>query len=203
MPLGDSIAKGYGPHDSYRWYLWRLIRQSGFDVDFVGSVHNQVLPYPDFDTDHEGHWGFWSTQVLDGLPVWLSENTHDIVLLHIGTNDVGECRSPNETAKTTERIIDLIQERNPKAIILLAKIIPIDFDGQCGWGRSVDEAARQLNQRLEVISSNKPNIVMVDLFSALDAKLDLRDAAHPNEQVFDTMAHAWFRALKPILVPPR
>ena len=170
---------------------------------FVGSVHPQALPDHGFDADHEGHWGFTTTEILDSLPSWLAANTPDIVLLHIGTNDVAKCRSPNETAKTIERIIDLIQERNPKVIILLAKIIPIDSDGQCSIQRSVDESVRQLNQRLEVISTNKPNIIMVGLYSALDAKSDLRDAVHPNEQGFEKMAQVWFQALKPILVPPR
>jgi acyl-CoA thioesterase-1 len=203
MPLGDSITAGYSPRDSYRWPLWRLIQQGGFDVDFVGSVHPQFAPDNAFDDDHEGHWGFLTTQILGQLPGWLEANTPDVVLLHIGTNDVGSCRDPNETAKTTERIIDLIRDHNPDVIILLAKIIPIDFDGRCWRGESVHETVRQLNRRLEVISVDKPNVVLVDLHSALDAKTHLRDAAHPNEQGFALMAQGWFQALKPILVPSR
>lgn len=199
MPLGDSITEGYSSRDSYRWHLWRLMQQSGFDVDFVGSVRPQALTDNEFDADHEGHWGFLASQILRGLPRWLAANTPDIVLLHIGTNDIGSCSGPNETAKTTQQIIDLIQDHNQNTIILLAKIVPIDFDGQCDSGKSIDEMVRQLNQRLEVISTDKPDIVIVDLYSALDAKSDFRDMVHPNTQGFKKMAEGWFQALEPIL----
>ena len=202
MPLGDSITKGYGQRDSYRWHLWRLIRQGGFDVDFVGTVHPQVAPDDGFDADHEGHWGFFTTEILNDLPGWLAANTPDVVLLHIGTNDVGSCRNIDETAKTTEQIIDVIQGHNPKVIILLAKIIPIHHDGYCATGESVHESVRGLNQRLGVIPTVKPGVIVVELYSALHAKADLRDALHPNKRGFKKMAQGWFQALKPVLAYP-
>ena len=202
MPLGDSITGGYGQRDSYRWHLWRLIRQGGFDVDFVGSVHPQRVPDDEFDADHEGHWGFKTTEILDHLPGWLAANTPDVVLLHIGTNDVGHCRNFDETAKTTEEIIDVIRGHNSKVIVVLAKIIPMNYDRYCATGKSVRETVRQLNQRLGAIPTVKPGVIVVDLYSALDAEADLRDALHPNRQGFKEMAQVWFQALKPILVPP-
>ena len=199
MPLGDSITAGYSARDSYRWHLWRLIQRDGFDVDFVGSVHSQFAPHDASDADHEGHWGFLTTQILDQLPGWLEANTPDVVLLHIGTNDIGRCRDPNETAKTTERIIELIRRHNREVTVLLAKIIPIDSDGFCEPGKSLHETVRQLNRKLEAISVNKPSIVLVDLHSALNAKTHLRDVVHPNEQGFVQMAEGWFQSLKPVL----
>lgn len=52
---------------------------------------------------------------------------------------------------------------------------------------------RQLNQRLEVISTDKPDIVIVDLYSALDAKSDFRDMVHPNTQGFKKWLKVGFR----------
>ena len=58
---------------------------------------------------------------------------------------------------------------------------------------------RQLNQKLEVISTDKPDTVVVDLYSALDAEADFRDMVHPNALGFKKMAEVWFQALEPIL----
>jgi len=123
------------------------------------------------------------------------------VLLHIGTNDLDRCQNIDETVKTTEQIIDVIQGHNPKVIILLAQIIPIDFDGYCPTGDSVDETVRKLNRRLGRIPTVEPGVIVVDLYSALDARADLRDALHPNERGFKKMAQGWFQALKPVLAP--
>jgi len=201
MALGDSITRGYSGRDSYRWPLWSLIRQAGFNVDFVGSIHPRGALDDEFDADHEGHGGFSTTDILKALPGWLAQNTPDVVLLHIGTNDVDRCQNIDETAKTTEQIIDVIQGHNPKVIILLAQIIPIDFDGYCPTGDSVDETVRKLNQRLGRIPTVEPGVIVVDLYSALDARADLRDALHPNERGFKKMAQGWFQALKPVLAP--
>ena len=202
MPLETPSPRATASATSYRWHLWRLIRQGGFGVDFVGSVHPQAAPDEELDADHEGHSGFFTTEILNDLPGWLAANTPDVVLLHIGTNDIGSCRSIDETAKTTEQIIDVIQGHNPKVITLLAKIIPIDYDGYCATGESVHQTLRKLNQRLGVISIAKPGVIVIDLYSALDAKADLRDALHPNKRGFKKMAQGWFQALRPILAYP-
>ena len=59
------------------------------DVDFVGS-----LPAPgcgfSHDGENEGHGGILATNIVrnNQLPGWLSSARPDIVLMHLGTNDV-------------------------------------------------------------------------------------------------------------------
>jgi acyl-CoA thioesterase-1 len=199
MPLGDSITAGYGQRDSYRWHLWHLIRQDGSDVDFVGSVRSQTPLDGEFDADHEGHWGFFTTDILNNLLGWLAVNTPDVVLLHIGTNDVGTCRNVDEIADTIEEIIDVIRGHQPKVAIMLAKIIPINYDGYCPTGQSLHETVRQLNQRLGALATKKSGVMTIDLYSSLDPKTDFRDPLHPNDRGFQKMAQKWFQALKPVL----
>jgi acyl-CoA thioesterase-1 len=205
MPLGDSITAGDGRRDVYRWPLWQLIQEAGVDIDFVGTIHSDGLNN-EFDTDHEGHSGFRTTDILGGLPAWLAANKPDIVLLHIGTNDIFQCWSVADVAGRIVKIIDVIHGRNPRAVILLAKIIPlgdakalsIDDDRYCGTGKTLDELTQDLNQRLDLISALRSRVIVVDLHSALDARADLRDGTHPNESGQRKMAERWFQALKPI-----
>ena len=84
MPLGDSITLGYPGDEGYRKNLYLDMINSGFNVDFVGSQKNGV----GFDNDHEGYVGYQANQIRDNVYGWLVNNPADVVLLHIGTNDV-------------------------------------------------------------------------------------------------------------------
>src|SRR5947209_14639864 len=89
MPLGDSITWGVGSStgSSYRADLWRrLVTQAGYHIDFVGSQQSGSLP----DTDNEGHSGWRIDQIAGGIDGWLATYQPDVVLLHIGTNDMNQ-----------------------------------------------------------------------------------------------------------------
>ena len=101
LPLGDSITRGGAavdsPYPSYRYLLWNYLKTGGYDVDFIGSTTYPTFSSFSFDQDHEGHGGYTTGMELNGdssddpqgkLSTWLNQYTPDIVLLHIGTNDV-------------------------------------------------------------------------------------------------------------------
>ena len=117
MPLGDSITQGYRGHDSYRRGLWLKLKQTGFKVDFVGSLRKNYWGMPrhtDFDMDHEGHWGWRADQVLAKMGKWASKNVSEIVLLHLGTNDIGGGQDNEETVGEIEKIIMILRKHNAK-----------------------------------------------------------------------------------------
>ena len=105
MPLGDSITVGSscgitdgGNWVSYRKTLREKLEAAGYDIDFVGS---QFSGYSVFDDpQHEGHSGWYAagipnSSILPEVYYFLSnpdpqKGNPDIVLLHIGTNDVSE-----------------------------------------------------------------------------------------------------------------
>ena len=113
MPLGDSITRGSSgtpPYTGYRKHLFNYLIRDGIDFDFVGSM-NDGNP-DEFDTDHEGHGG-WKVQDIDAnINLWLTDSYPDIVLLHIGTNDIGSRESNESTIIEIEGIIDKIYNYN-------------------------------------------------------------------------------------------
>jgi acyl-CoA thioesterase I len=218
MPLGDSITEGDSRRDSYRWYLWRFLRDAGFRVDFVGSQqpHAHGPPIPpddDFDTDYEGHTGWSSLDLLKGvgiasqgkLETWLLANSPDIVLLHIGTNDVFRCFPLTQSAGAIRRIVEVIHNHNPSTVVLIAKLIPAGHaatsteDSFCGDGRTMNERINELNSLIEGVPLDGCPAFVVDMHSALDPLVDLRDRLHPNESGQRKMARVWFEALRPLL----
>ena len=127
MPLGDSITQGDSDHDTYRRPLWKSLEGDGYDVDFVGSLrrhHRGTAPHTDFDMDHEGHWGWRVDEILDRIRDWLEAHEPDVVLVHLGSNDVFQRQSIESTIVELRQLIDTIHGVRPEATILLAQIIP-------------------------------------------------------------------------------
>ena len=126
MPLGDSITEGWpNPENvSYRFWLWKKLQFSGYDVDFVGTRHGVYAGtplYTDWDQDHQGTSGEFADQTAAGATDWANASHPDIVLLHIGTNDLLEGESVSSTVSDVGEIIDNLRVANPNIAILVAQ----------------------------------------------------------------------------------
>lgn len=212
LPLGDSITQANMRHRSYRYNLWIKLIDAGADFDFIGSMNrnfNTNPTWPDykgrsFDPDHEGHWGWRADKILNGSPAqrderlseWLKTYTPDIVMIHLGTNDVSQSQSTSSTADELRQIIKVLRDDNPAVVILLAKLIPVL---NMGTNLRIDE----LNSRMDAIADETSNpaspVVVVDQNSGFDAHADTYDQLHPNERGEEKMAARWFDALRPFL----
>jgi hypothetical protein len=92
MTLGDSITTHISPYNSYRRPLWFSLRNAAYNVDFTGSRrtddYGRLPPNPDFDLDYEGHPGWRVDNILPYLRGWADTQRPNIVLVHLGTNDL-------------------------------------------------------------------------------------------------------------------
>ncbi|MFH1102799.1 MAG: SGNH/GDSL hydrolase family protein [Pseudomonadota bacterium] len=195
MPLGDSITQGYKGQDSYRRNLWLKLITAGIEADFVGSLKKNYRGKPlhaDFDMDHEGHWGWRADHVLAKINEWSAKNTPDIVLLHLGTNDIGTGEEIEETAKEISDIIGTLRKQNSRVSVLLAQIIPVDDE-------AANKRIKKFNHRLELlakrIGTTESPVISVNHFDGFDPKSDTDDGVHPNEMGMEKMAETWFQAL--------
>jgi lysophospholipase L1-like esterase len=202
MPLGDSITQANRDRNSYRRPLWQGLVAEGFAVDFVGSLRDNHLgppPNPDFDLDHEGHWGWTADEVLAEIPGWAAAHRPDVVLLQLGTNDVLRGQSLPETLDELAGIVDALRVANPAVSVLLARLTPFD-------GPENDRIARfndlvpGLVARLDAPASR---VLEVDQFTAIDPVADTVDGLHPNTAGEARIAERWLQALRPVLAARR
>ena len=200
MPLGDSITDGYNVPGGYRTGLWQRAAADGRTWDYVGSGFNG--PANLGDHDHEGHSG-WRIDELDtNITGWLRTSNPRTILLHIGTNDIGQNRDvPNAPARLST-LIDHIRVLAPNAELFVAQIIPTS--------NAANETKTQtFNAALPGIVAQKgPLTHLVDMHSALTTA-DLADGVHPNAGGYDKMAARWYsalqsvpRSLDPVTTPP-
>jgi acyl-CoA thioesterase I len=198
MPLGDSITQGDRNHNSYRRSLWFKLREAGYDVNFVGSTRSNYLgnaPNPDFDQDHEGHWGWEADEVLAQIDGWTEQAKPEIVLIHLGTNDILRGQSFESTIAELRSLIQTMRKRNPNLKILLAQLIP---------SQGSETLTQQFNQQIFVLArslnSKDSPVILVDQFTGFNVSRDTYDGLHPNESGEQKMANRWFQTLQTVLV---
>jgi hypothetical protein len=198
MPLGDSITESTAGMPTYRYFLWRLAQDAGYNIDFVGSMqgaHDGPPSNTDFDMDHEGHWGWRADEVLALLPGWAATASPDIVLLHIGHNDVCQGHTIDSTINDISAIVDVLRTANPTVAILLAQNIA------SAW--PCHERLPELVSRLPGLTSSKSTaespVSLVDQHTGFDPETMTWDGQHPNEQGESLMAERWFAPLRALL----
>ncbi len=196
MPLGDSITRGVGStnYNGYRKPLYLNLTASGYNVDFVGSQIDGDFS----DPDHEGH-GTWHAEqdgtvydINDQVYGWLVTYQADIILLHIGTNDI---TAGEQDANEVSNILDEIDRFSTDIKVILALII----DRQ-----THSPVTTQFNIDVNTMAQNRiaggDDIIIVDMEHTLNYTTDMSDNLHPNDSGYVKMASVWYSALTDILV---
>jgi lysophospholipase L1-like esterase len=188
MPLGDSITSGetaraYG---GYLNLLGTLLTNDGYQYDFVGSQKSPSRIIP--DVDHEGHPGWSIAALQEGIDSngWLETYQPDIVLLHIGSNDIRHGNAAYAPARLSA-LLDDILARLPNLRVIVAQIIPFR------WG--VMDGNRLYNNAIpDIVSSKGSRVSMVDMQNILVYE-DYTGSIHPNQKGYDKIARAWEQAI--------
>lgn len=205
MPLGDSITSSVDEpvlQASYRCWLYKQMVTAGYSVDFVGSLWGiyEDTPPPSpcetFDADHEGHYGYRADQILENITVWAQMAQPDVVLIHLGHNDLWYHQSIESTIAELEQIIDRLRAVNPNVKILLAKLIPSSVGGEL-------DRIPLLNAQIPSLAARKHTLAspvrVVDQYTGFNPALDTLDGVHPNESGEKKMAARWFGVFNVLL----
>lgn len=202
MPLGDSITESRAGHASYRYWLWHDLSGAGYEVDLVGSragVRGGAPLYPDFDQDHEGHWGWRTDQILDSLGVWIAESPPAIALIHLGTNDLFQGQTIASTVDELEEIVGRLRAADSAVAILLAQIIPMREIYGVDSIPAFNEEVAALASRLHDPASP---VISVDQFTGFDPNEDTWDGVHPDESGERKITARWMERLVDLLPNP-
>lgn len=191
LPLGDSITDGFNTAGGYRIELFSKARGDGKSVTFVGGKMNgpMTVAGEPFPRNHEGYSGNTIAQ-MDGLVPNILPADTDIVLLHIGTNDM---RNPGGAPERLEALVDQILTALPESLLVLSNIIPFP---------SAASAVQTYNATIPPIvqerASAGKHIIFVDQFGKFPAS-ELPDTVHPSPAGYAVMAGVWYEAIKPYL----
>jgi lysophospholipase L1-like esterase len=191
--------------------LWHQLQTNGYtNIDFVGSQSDGggCNPGYSYDGDHEGHGGFAATGIADNnqLPPWLDAAKPDIVLVHLGTNDMwGHFISTATKLAAFTKLVGQMRANNPNMKIIVAQIIPMSAAACSTCPADIVEFNNALPAWAAGLTTTQSPIVLVDHWSGFDAVADTVDGVHPNNGGFQKMANRWYPALSQVLngiIPP-
>lgn len=219
--LGDSITQAAVGNKGYRYPLWKHFVDGGYQFDFIGSLaHNfdatntgsttSVSPYPDyagrhFDTHHEGHWGWKTTDILGQtaptrtpgtgtgkLSDWLASYTPDTVVILLGVNDIRVANelSVSATRANMETILGALIADNPKVRIYLASILSTKADF------AQPQKIRELNEAYKELAGQYAAVRYVNIYPRFDPAIHAYDGVHPNSQGERVLADAIYEAIE-------
>ncbi|WP_242928738.1 Ig-like domain-containing protein [Pontibacter vulgaris] len=223
LPLGNSITfdsrtddtRNDGDKRSYRYKLSQQLKQAGYSVDFVGSRYSGYNFFA--DANNGGIPGIRDDQVArmlatgfnarDGVQEtpgpYLESYPADIILLHIGTNQVNE--SPADVESILNEIDKYEASSKTSITVILAQII----NRVSGAEKEITSAFnRNIKAMAEARIAKGDKIVIVDMEKGagfvyeLEPNGDMADNLHPNTVGYDKMANVWFAALKNVLGKP-
>lgn len=196
MPLGDSITDGDGSSNNaaYRSGLYARLTNEGIAFDFVGSLSNGS-GFP--DTQHEGHGSFRADMIRDNVKSYLQKNPANLVLLQIGTNDLGQNQTVGSTRDELGEIVDNIFQFNALIEIYLATLTP----RKDGKQANVEELNALLPELVNLKKAQGLKIFLVDLHSRFVADPNWQtsrmfDNIHPNDAGYDVIAQVWFEEIR-------
>jgi uncharacterized repeat protein (TIGR01451 family) len=215
LTIGDSITSGQNStHDAgYRLPLFLKLRNDGYNIQMVGGKANG--PTIGFDPYHEGVPGIETATVVDKMSFYLSNNNPNVILLHLGTNDMR--KNIVVTATVIPQIdlllnkVDEYETANQKTItVIVAQLIseacgspatPACTRGVNNTTKYNAALAQLVNDR---IAATGDSLVLVNMETGagLDYSkpfVDFADELHPNDIGYEKMAVAWYDKLKNVL----
>jgi lysophospholipase L1-like esterase len=187
MPLGDSITDGYNVPGGYRINLWSSFQAIELDAVFVGSLSNGP---PELGSrQHEGHSGWRIDEIAYQTSGWLATYRPDLILLHIGTNDILQSYYLESIGDRLSDLLDQVTDQLPDSIVITALITPL---ANPAWNQQVIRYNGLVRDLVALKAKEGRLVILVDMYNA---EVELADGIHPTRAGYDTMADVWFEAI--------
>ncbi|MGW9372982.1 FG-GAP-like repeat-containing protein [Streptomyces xanthophaeus] len=186
MPLGDSITEGAGSTTGggYRAPLWDLISGQGrYTPDFVGSLSSGSVA----DPDNEGHSGYTIKDIRAGIDPWQAAADPDVVLLHLGINDLNTHHAdPRTAAAELLSLIDRLHTNDPAVTVIVLGLLT-DTRGQSERTNAFNSSLRDA---VTARSDTGRHLLYVEP-PRLNAATELPDGLHPSDLGYPKLAAAY------------
>jgi len=123
----------------------------------------------------------------------------DVVLLHLGTNDVTVWDNAEVIASDLIEVIETLREKNPAVTVFIARIVPIGEEIRAA--NIILPRREELNELISsfpaTLTNKHSEVILVRQDETIkDLKTEFHDALHPSALGDQLMADTWFTALE-------
>ena len=198
LPLGDSITWGIQYDGAYRVELFTKAVADNKKITFTGSLSNgpSMVAGQTFPKANEGHSGWTIDQDAGLIPSPALMTIPNIVLLHIGTNDIyassGQSTMPDRLGKLVDKII----AGAPDALIVVAKITPLS---NSSWNSTIKTYNDAIPGIVKTRADAGKHVINGDMNTGFTSSMLSSDGVHPNQSGYDFMGDQWYSVIKSYL----
>jgi hypothetical protein len=215
MCIGDSITDDVAHNGAWRLYLEPLLKAGGYHFTFVGRKSTSLsapnfCPAPDplNQVNHEGysgaviapptgfgpHYLFDSSSGSGVVPDALLATVNappDLILMMIGTNDIGNGHDPTHAAMVDmNNLLTYIFSKAPNVNVIVAQIPTFGPGVYSAQASDVPVFNQQLAAVVNSRRTQGQNVFLADMHSAVSAS-NLPDGVHPDCVGLEKMAQEW------------
>jgi len=214
------LDENWGIRTSYRLPLYELLTTAGYTFDFVGNRNAGYNYMPVEYCDNAGFPGITAAQLVTLLQIsyndfedkyevnspeeedqpYLENNPTDIILLHIGTNDL-QFYTPSEAVDNVDDLLDEIQSFEDANSVTIPVFVALIID------RVPAHTQTELfNVLLETLINNRKlagdELVLVNMYNGASIIYDIQPAGdmvdtwHPWYTGYSKMGLKWYEALE-------
>lgn len=198
LPLGDSITWGIQYDGAYRVQLFTKAVADGHKITFTGSVSNgpNMVSNQPFPKANEGHSGWRIDQITGLVPTPALDTIPHIVLLMIGTNDVYAASGQATMPERLGTLLDKLIGAAPNALLVVAKITPLNNAGSNATIKTFNDAIPGLVQTRAAAGKH---IILGDMNTGFTSAMLSNDGVHPNKSGYDFMGDTWYKLISSFL----
>lgn len=183
MFIGDSITQGSEGDYTWRYWLWRHLRQHKVDFDFVGD-RSTLFPdansyvFSRFDRDHEALWGRALWQVTDQVEEWVRTHTPDVLLVCLGVNDVyTQAWTDGGGPGRIRTFIDEARQANPRITIIWCELPPVANERYLA---DLPTANAELKGVVTDMTTQESRTLIAPIDPTYRTDIDAYDGVHPS-----------------------
>jgi acyl-CoA thioesterase-1 len=176
--FGDSITAGYG-----------IDSEDAFPAIIQGKLDSNNLNYRSVNAGLSGETSAGGVRRVE----WVLQQRVDIFVLELGGNDGLRGLDPSDTKRNLQRIIDIVQGKNPEIRIILA-----GMEAPPNMGQDYTNAFRQVYSEL----AKENDLIFIPFILegvAGNSELNLPDGIHPTEEGHKIVAELVWGTLRPLL----
>lgn len=176
--FGDSITAGYG-----------IDSEDAFPAIIQSKLDSNNLNYRSVNAGLSGETSAGGVRRVE----WVLQQRVDIFVLELGGNDGLRGLDPSDTKRNLQKIIDIVQGKNPEIRIILA-----GMEAPPNMGQDYTNAFRQVYSEL----AKENELIFIPFILegvAGNPELNLPDGIHPTEEGHQIVAELVWGTLRPLL----
>ncbi|MGW2646976.1 SGNH/GDSL hydrolase family protein [Streptomyces sp. NPDC001393] len=208
MPVGDSMTIGSAGEHTWRYRLWRHLRDTyGGPFTFVGpreelydkatgAPTSYEYADPDFPRRHLAGWGEGWLHMAPLIGAAVREQRADVLLVSLGLIDLGFYTNPEQTAENVRAFVAGARQAQPRIRMVLLPVIPnIRAEVDAPFAAQVDLFNVLLAKTVADLDEPRSPVLLASRPESYDIHADTYDGTHPNASGEHRIAGAFAGAM--------